>query len=298
MIEKLRPMLACKTPEDLSILNFPVLHSPKLDGIRCLITEQGPMSRTMKPIRNEHVCSTLSDPTLIGLDGELIVGDPTSKTVYRDTNSAVMSIKGSPDFTYYVFDRWDLYEHPFSDRLSALEDLYATGVLQAPVKLHRHSLARDVYQLLEAEERALEAGYEGLVTRLPDAPYKFNRSTLKEQGMVKIKRFEDAEAEVIGVEELMHNGNEAELDERGYTKRSSRKAGKIPGGVLGALICRTPEGQEFDIGTGYTAEERARIWSRRSSVVGMLAKYKSFRYGVKDKPRHAVFLGFRHKEDL
>ena len=298
MIEKLRPMLACKTPEDLSILNFPVLHSPKLDGIRCLITEAGPMSRTMKPIRNEHVQSILTDPKLIGLDGELIMGDPTSKTVYRDTNSAVMSIKGSPDFTYYVFDRWDLYEHPFSDRLSALEDLYATGVLQAPVALHRHSLARDVFELLEAEERALEAGYEGLVTRLPDAPYKFNRSTIKEQGMVKIKRFEDAEAEVIGVEELMHNGNEAELDERGYTKRSSAAAGQVPMGVLGALVCKTDSGVEFNIGTGFTAEERARIWSIRTSVVGMLVKYKSFHIGVKDKPRHSVFLGFRDEEDV
>jgi len=298
MIEKLRPMLACKTPEDLSALNFPVLHSPKLDGIRCLITEQGPMSRTMKPIRNEHVQSLLTDPKLIGLDGELIVGDPTSKTVYRDTNSAVMSIKGQPEFTYYVFDRWDLYEHPFSDRLSALEDLYATGVLKAPVTLHRHSLAVSVFELLEAEERALEAGYEGLVTRLPDASYKFNRSTIREQGMVKIKRFEDAEAEVIGVEELMHNGNEAELDERGYTKRSSAQAGQVPMGVMGALICQTPEGVEFKMGTGFTAEERARIWSIRSSVVGMLVKYKSFLVGVKDKPRHPVFLGFRDEEDV
>jgi DNA ligase-1 len=291
-------MLACKTPEDLSILNFPVLHSPKLDGIRCLITERGPMSRTMKPIRNEFVQSGLTDPKLIGLDGELIVGDPTSKSVYRDTNSAVMSIRGEPDFTYYVFDRWDLYEHPFEDRLAALEDQHAAGALNGPVTLHRHDTAFDVFQLLLAEQWALEAGYEGLVTRCPMSLYKFNRSTLKEQGMVKIKRFEDGEAEVIAVEELMHNGNEAELDERGYTKRSSAAAGKTPGGMMGSLVCRTPEGVEFDLGTGFTAEERKRIWSIRSSVVGMLVKYKSFRVGVKDKPRHPVFLGFRDEEDV
>jgi DNA ligase-1 len=52
------------------------------------------------------------------------------------------------------------------------------------------------------------------------------------------------------------------------------------------------------MGTGFTAEERARIWSIRTSVVGMLVKYKSFLVGVKDKPRHPVFLGFRDEEDV
>ena len=98
-IERLRPMLACKTPADLSVLHFPLLASPKLDGIRCLITEQGPMSRSMKPIRNRYVQEVLSHPHLLGADGELIVGNATDPDVYRTSNSGVMSENGEPDFT-------------------------------------------------------------------------------------------------------------------------------------------------------------------------------------------------------
>ena len=297
-IEKLRPMLACKTPPDLNDLHFPVMVSPKLDGIRCLITEQGPMSRSMKPIRNRYVQEVLSDPALVGLDGELIVGAATDPDVYRNSNSGVMSAAGEPDFTYFVFDRWDLHEHPFEERLSALHDLYCNGELPMQVILHAHTKILSVDRLEAYESEILELGYEGLVTRLPTAPYKFNRSTMKEQGMVKIKRFEDAEAVVIGVEELMHNANEATENALGYTERSSHKENQVPRGVLGALVCQTPEGIEFKIGTGFTADLRANLWQVRSSVVGMLVKYKSFKIGVKDKPRHPVFLGFRDEEDM
>ena len=294
-IERLRPMLACKTPSDLSQLHFPLYVSPKLDGVRCLITEDGPMSRSMKPIRNKHVKSVLSDPAFFGMDGELIVGSPMADDVYRATNSGVMSTDGRPDFTFYIFDRWDLYEHPFEERQGVLVD--QSYDLPTYVHHHRSYLVETLSDLLEVEENVLANGYEGLITRLPSAPYKFNRSTMREQGMVKIKRFQDAEAEVIGVEELMHNANSATENELGYTERSSHKENQVPMGVLGALVCKTPEGVEFKIGTGFSAVERNNFWKVKQSLVGCLVKYKSFKIGVKDKPRHPVFLGFRDEDD-
>jgi DNA ligase-1 len=47
-------------------------------------------------------------------------------------------------------------------------------------------------------------------------------------------------------------------------------------------------GVEFNIGTGFTAEDRA-----KKDWVGLIVKYKFFPIGVKDKPRHPVYLGLR-----
>jgi DNA ligase-1 len=69
-------------------------------------------------------------------------------------------------------------------------------------------------------------------------------------------------------------------------------------GTMGALICRTNFGIEFSIGTGFTAKQRAEIWKNKSIVIGKLIKYKSFKIGVKDKPRHPVYLGERDTSDI
>jgi DNA ligase-1 len=50
-------------------------------------------------------------------------------------------------------------------------------------------------------------------------------------------------------------------------------------------------GVEFHVGTGFTAADRALMWAK--PPIGETVKYKFFPVGVKDKPRHPVFLGFR-----
>lgn len=157
-------------------------------------------------------------------------------------------------------------------------------------------------------------GYEGAILRKPGSPYKHGRSTVKEGYLLKLKRFVDGEARVIGVTELMHNGNEATVNELGRTARSHSKAGMVPTGTMGTLIVRDVKtGVEFEIGTGFTAEERASFWPSVIRVIGKtndnrdifdagpltgrLAKYKHFLVGTKDKPRHPVFIGWRDRRD-
>src|SRR5690606_27777905 len=112
------------------------------------------------------------------------------------------------------------------------------------------------------------------------------RSTAREGHLLKLKRFTDGEAVVIGFEELMHNANEATKDELGYTKRSTHADGKVPMGTLGALKVRDlTTGIEFSIGTGYTAAQRRKLWDARDTLVGKVVKYKHFEGGVKDAPR-------------
>lgn len=283
-----KPTLAVNA--DFSKIVYPVYASPKLDGIRCSIVGGKALSRTLKPIPNKHVYDTLSQALFEGLDGELIVGDPTNKTVYTDTVSAVMRHAGKPSFEFYVFDLHDV-PSSFVHRYKQLQRA-ASGMVDTNIVLHRQELIHDEARLLAYETKCIEQGYEGIILRSPTAPYKYGRSTVNEGYLLKVKRFEDSEAEIIGIEEEMHNGNTAETNELGRTKRSSAKAGKVGKGTMGALIVRGLEGRfkgvEFNIGTGFTAAQRAETWG-----VGSVHKYKFFNIGAVDKPRHPVYLGPR-----
>jgi len=273
----MRPMLAATLRGPFTELRFPVLASIKLDGIRAIVIDGVVMSRTMKPIPNHHVQTLFN--RYEGYDGELIVGDPAAPDCYRKSVSAVMSQAGEPLVDFHVFDNVTK-DGPLKERLASIQ----------PMVFHRQVHIGTPELLTDFEAYAVEHGHEGIITRDPNGVYKQGRSTMNEQGMVKIKRFLDDEATVVAVEEQVHNANPAQLDERGYTKRTSHKANKIPTGVLGALVVAW-QGKEFRIGTGFTAEERAEFW--RCDLVGMVCKFKYLPIGMKDAPRHPVFLGWR-----
>jgi DNA ligase-1 len=97
-----KPMLAGKT--DGKNLTFPVLASPKLDGVRAIIINGRVMSRSLKEIPNTHVQKLFGKKQYEGLDGELIVGAPTAPNVYRRTMSGVMSADEEPGVGFFVFD--------------------------------------------------------------------------------------------------------------------------------------------------------------------------------------------------
>ena len=288
-----KPMLA--TDADLDKLRFPLLASAKLDGVRAVVRGGVVYSRSNKPIPNKFVQQKFCK--FEHFDGELICGDPTSKSCYRDTVSVVMSLdKAADNAGFFVFDSVRDLGANYGVRhrwITAKRDLPENVIL------HDQVLCASLDDVLDYEAECLEDGYEGLILRDPDAPYKTGRSTVKEGYLLKLKRFCDAEAVVIGFEERMENQNEATVNELGRTKRSSHKAGKVGRGDLGALVCRTAEGIEFSIGTGLDDAAREDLWAiRNDDLIGRIVKYKFFPVGVKDKPRHPVFLGWRMKEDL
>jgi len=292
----MKPMLLPRELPDLDTLNYPVIVTPKLDGIRCLIKDGVALSRTLKPIPNKHIQQWASNNavTFQGMDGELIVGSPTSPTVYRDTNSFVMSHDKVGDFMFYHFDWWDDTISDYINRTTPHEYHY-----EWPNYVHvlRFEAGTKV-ELLEIEESYLNEGYEGVIIRNSKGKYKYGRCTMKEANAFKLKRFEDAEATIVGFEEEMHNGNEAETNELGRTKRSTSKAGLRGKGTLGALVCRTSDGIEFNIGSGFDSDDRTNFWRDKEQLKGAIVKYKHFPIGVKDKPRHPIFLGFRDKMDM
>ena len=291
MITGFKPLLA--SPADLDNLDLTdMLISPKLDGIRAIVIDGVVMSRSLKPIRNKHVQRLFG--YLEYYDGELICGDPTSPTCYRDTNSAVMSADGEPDVTFHVFDHIRYHAFSYVRRLEQLWPGPSIKVVEQNVVLTRSDFEfwEDVF---------LEMGYEGVMLRKASGPaseYKFGRATTKSHTLLKVKRFSDAEYTVIGYEERMHNGNVATTNELGHTERSSHKENKTGRGDLGALTCITDNGIKFNVGSGFTDADRALLWNQRDSLIGKTVKVKSFLVGVKDAPRFPVFLGFRDPTDL
>lgn len=290
----MKPMLAAKL-EHVEAVRFPVLASPKLDGVRCLIIQGKAVSRTLKPIPNLVVQDILAG--LPPMDGELIVSQPRGEGVFNRTSSGVMSRDGIPKFSYWVFDALTNTPMSFVERL-ALAKSYANSCGNN-VKHVAHKLLNNVEELLDYEAKMLLAGYEGIMLRDPDGPYKHGRSTAKEGWLVKLKRFEDSEATILGFNELERNHNEQERDNLGHAKRSSKQSGKQAADTLGSLSVQdVATGQCFNIGSGFSEAQRNEIWRSRGSLLGKLVKYRYQPVGVKDAPRFPTFLGFRDKDDV
>lgn len=283
---------------DLSTLRYPLLASPKLDGVRCLIWEGVAYSRNAKPIRNHFVQAWAKN--LHNLDGELIVGSPvhdhTGEPLGR-TQSGVMSFDGEPDFTFHAFDSPER-EYPAFEPSRAL---LVSEVEYPRVEHVPHVLVRSTAQLADYEEHYLNLGYEGVMLRDPAGPYKHGRSTLREGYLMKLKRFQDGEAIVTGLEEGMVNHNELQRDELGRAKRSKDSSGLVPSGMVGTIIARDPVWGELRIAPGtMTHGDRRQIWGRYAlgaptevQLIGKTIHWRSFGYGVKDKPRFPRFYGIR-----
>lgn len=308
-----KPMKGEKAPADLSKLVYPLLASPKLDGIRCVKRDGLCLSSKLKLIPNEFIRQHLwAVPD--GFDGELLLKDKDA--VFNDVSSAVMSRKGEPDFYFGVFDD---YSQPggFHSRLNAAHQIWLRSLPEfgGRVTIVEHRQVNNAEQLQHMLDGWIALGYEGAMVRSFDGPYKHGKSTVRQGYLLKIKNFDDEEAEIIGVEEMMHNMNEATKNELGHTKRSSAKEGKVGKGTLGKFICRfLNDGTEFKCGTGkgLTHTLRQEIWDgvvwdhdaaqMQHAVIGSIikVKYQSLPGGaarpIGEAPRIPLFDGFRKIE--
>lgn len=287
-------MLAGKA--DLTKLVYPVYASPKIDGCRAVVAGHKVLSRKLEVFPNK---AAQQFAHLEGLDGELVIGSPSDPQV-RNTTSGTLNRKqdDAPGLKFLVFDKWDSDE-PFRERLEIAKDriLGTDDIWVLP-----HTLINNEKELLETEEDALDKGFEGLILRAPDGAYKFGRSTTNEGGMLKLKRFVDAEAEVLQVNEEMKNTNKAEKDHLGRTKRSKAQAGMKGKGRAGELLVRGLNGQfegvEFVVPLGGAGDEgKAFWWTHRKDVNKPVVTYRYFPKGVKDKPLLPTYVGIREDWD-
>lgn len=299
MSDYFRPMLAARespasTPDFFERLKYPMLASPKLDGIRA-IPRGAVLSRTGKPLPSRQVQELYRD--LLPFDGELTEGDPTSGDVYHRTDSHVMSADKPGDITLHVFDYADesTLRMPFYERLELVESILT---ISKTLTIVPHKYIEDQDELLAYEAEQLALGYEGIMMRDPVAPYKNGRSTFNQGWLLKLKRFEDDEAVLVDILEGDNNNNELKSDELGFAKRSSMKAGKTPSGMAGRYMVRH-KGEVIKVAPGhFNHADRREHLLNKEKYIGLTLKFRHFARGVKDLPRFPRAIGFRAQIDL
>ena len=285
-----KPLLACKFDSEKA--KFPYAATPKIDGIRFLMVGGAALTRSFKPIRNEYLQKILSSNLPDGIDGEL-----TSGSTFQECSS-IMRIKGEPEFKVWIFDFVNPKGEvkPYKERMNELSKFESFNIPSYEILFP--TIVSNQEQIDQLMINNLNAGYEGLMLRDPNGIYKFGRSSVKENILLKVKEFMDDEAKIIAFREKMVNTNEGLKDNFGRTKRSSSQDGLKPSGTLGGFILRNSEGLEFGCGSGLNDALRDEIWKNKSKYIGKLVKYKFMSKGIKNLPRHPVFMGFRDETDL
>ena len=295
-----KPMLAASC-RDMALLDWSHawLATPKLDGVRCLKVGGKALSRKFLPIGNDFIRNWIESNLPDGVDGELMVKGRTFSQSCGDIGRS----DGEPDFVFNIFDYVsDGLAVPYYMRMEYLRrDIVFRDVSRINKILPKRITV--LAELNRYEEECLANGFEGVMVRSPESPYKCGRSTAREGYLLKIKRFEDAEAVIVGFEEGLHNGNEAQKDAFGRTKRSTAKDGMVGTGTLGALLLSDavhfPAGT-FSVGFNHLEAgiDAATAWQKRATLVGRTVTYRYQPVGVKDKPRFPTFKGFREAWDL
>lgn len=309
MSYEIKPMLASDWDENK--LALPAMVQPKIDGVRGVNTTGKLTGRSLKSFKNLAVTELFSHPALEGFDGELALGSITSPSLCRDTSSRLGTINASAEgISWHVFDYVTemTRDMPYEQRYGRLLKL----VPKLPEHLSRvvfvvpYAMCANLEDVELLDSRHLEMGFEGSIVRGLHQPHKAGRSTVKEGGLLRIKRFKDAEAVVVKVLEGHSNLNEMTTNALGLAERSSHEANMVPNAQVGTIVGRLLEdtgpmkaGELVDIGPGrMTQEEKTYYWSNHGALLGKTVKFQWFPKGVKDKLRFVTYQCIRGEEDM
>ncbi len=221
------------------------------------------------------------------------------------------TILGSPFLLWHTFDlvRLDTFALPYIDRHAILmryineqQDKGLCGHLRVvPMKI-----IENLEELNYFDEENLEQGYEGTICRGLGNPHKEGYSTVREGGLLRIKRFIEEDAFVLSINEGRTNNNVAQINELGKTFRTSHQENQIPNGMVGSMECSIVKDSEFfkagqiiTVSSGCMTEEEAIYYfNNPNELISHFIKFRHFPKGVKDKPRFPTWWSMRAEEDL
>jgi DNA ligase-1 len=225
--------------------------SEKLDGVRAVWDGSEFKSRNGKVFpAPDHIKQAMPDTIL---DGELFCGRGKFQTTISNVRRGEWQ-----DITYKVFDVID--STPFEARQATLTAL----TLPAWCEVVEQVLCASHEHLEQYEHDLITLGAEGVMIRKPQSLYKHSRSS----DLLKIKRFQSAEAEIVG-----------------YEQGKGKHAGRV--GALVASFC----GEIFKIGTGLSNDQR-----ETPPAIGSVVTFSFFELTDAGKPRFASFMGVRDYE--
>lgn len=269
---------------------------PKMDGGRCvaILYPDGNVelkSRTGKEWRNFEsvkaelvkINSALKPSSPLYIDGE-VVSRLNGKIDFQAIQKTMMRKDGKEvgELQFVIFDAAEEgeWKNPKKTYLERLDTAFLIPTYRGSEKVVLIQSQRmtnpTIKDLEKISQEYVEMGFEGAMARRSDIPVQNKRS----KTLLKIKTFIDDEAEVIGASELQREGKGA--------------------GVLGAIKCRLKSGVEFEIGSGFTAEEREGLW-KLNQIFNDMPKYVNFKYfRLTDdgKPFLPVFRYFRSEDEV
>lgn len=267
------PMLAKNWADEKWIIGHQVMFSqPKLDGFRCVADHTGLFSRKGDEYFSvPHIASIVQkicyDEQVV-LDGELYNHDlkedfNTIASIVRKKKPSAIELQTSEKMIqYHIYDIVDTSK-PFSERSKKVTELFE----QYP-ELHKYCVVVPTHQFNTVElmnsayEAYLNVGYEGQMIRL-DTRYETKRS----KNLLKRKEFQDAEFEIVAVEEGLGN-------------RSN---------MAGRITCKLLNGKTFGAGISGGLSINKELWANKDNLVGQLATIQFFNYTPDGVPRFPVF---------
>ena len=196
------------------------------------------------------------------LDGELWLARGKFQKLLSIVSKKVAIEEEWQEIAYYVFDLPNSSKL-FSQRLNIFRRLVNQTNSQYLRAIEQYRIVNHSELMLQLNN-IVELGGEGLMLHRTDAVYKKGRT----RDLLKVKPYYDAEAIVVA---------------------HTQGKGKFLG-MLGAILVKTPEGQQFRIGTGFSLEQR-----RFPPPIGTIITYTY--HGKTDRgiPRFASFLRVRRK---
>jgi DNA ligase 1 len=231
------------------------LVSEKFDGVRAIWDGRQLVFRSGKPIQAPRWF--LDGLPAQPLDGELWLGRGQFERLSGIVRRELPVDDEWRQLRYMIFELPG-GEGSFRERAGRIEQLVAQAGVPW-VAAVRQELVIDRESLQAKLDAVLKAGGEGLMLHRADAPYESGRSDT----LLKLKPWLDAEAVVVG-----------------YLPGKGKYVGQ-----LGALRLRLPDGRQFNLGTGFTDEQR-----RNPPPVGTIVTYRYRELTSNGLPRFASFV--------
>lgn len=245
---------------------FPVLATPKIDGFRFLKVGGKALTRSMTPVRNRYVREWIEENLPDGIDGEITV-DETFNAAQR----ALGREDGEPNFHLWIFD-WVAgggLSEPYHERANRM----SRAVNRSEYTILKPTRIENGEALESYEADCLAKGYEGVMLRDPNGPYKCGRSTEAEGYLLKMKRFVDAESVIVDTFESVNRGQ------------------------LGGFELADGRHDRFRVKARGIAD-LAQAWADRESYIGRRVKYRYQPVGAINAPRFPIMVGIRENWDL
>ena len=236
--------------------------SEKYDGVRAWWTGSELLTRSGHRI-HAPAWFTANWPAA-PLDGELWI----DRGLFEVTSGIVR--REQPDESAWRRVRYMVFDLPahggsFDARLAALRQR-VRAIDQSWVQCVEHFRIEDHVRLTARLDQIVRAGGEGLMLHRGSSTYSAERSN----DLLKLKPYEDAEAQVIGY---------------------SPGKGKYVG-LIGALRVQGRDGQEFSIGSGLTDDLR-----RHPPAIGSWVTYGFHGLTATGKPRFARYVRNRESAE-